>query len=150
MLLQKILALSLICLVVFVASPMIARAQVTNTPESRVKDFYTWYLKAKVGNKNPAKNKQVMNSYVSKRFSRWFYSRGVKDLESGVFFNRDDWRKAWADNIQVDEAVFLSDENAALHVALSSPPDEFVMKLQVILVLEGGKWKIDRVAGYFD
>jgi len=61
-----------------------------------------------------------------------------------------DWSHASADNIEVGEAVFLDDKKAALHVTFSAPPDESVMKLQVRLVKEGGKWKIDRVAGIID
>ena len=121
-----------------------------DTPESRVKDFYSWYLKAKASNLDPDKNRAVMNSHVSKRFSEWFYSKAVQNSDVGIFYNKGDWNRAWADNIEVGESYFTNDDNVVVKIQFSSPPNEFVMKLQLFLVKEGGKWKIDRVAGLFD
>jgi len=139
-----------ICLFFFSASFTLVTAQTRNTPESQTKDFYSWYLKAMAKGQDPTKNKTVIKSYLSLRFSRWHYSKPGRKPNSDVFFNSRDWNAAWADNIEVTEAVYITDNNAALHVMLSAPPEEFVMKLLVNLVKERGKWKIDGVKGSFD
>ena len=132
------------------ATLIMTTAQSNKTPESRARDFYSWYLKGMVKGKDPTKNKTVTKSYLSLRFSRWYYSKAGQNSDSDVFVNSQEWNDAWADNIEIGEAVFIAANNAALHVMLRSPPDEFVMKLQVRLVKEGGKWKIDRVNSLFD
>jgi hypothetical protein len=139
-----------LCIALLATSFTVTSAQSNTMPERRVKDFYSWYLKAMVKGKDPTKNKTLTNSYLSLRFSRWYYSKAGQDSDSDVFVNSQEWNDAWADNIEVGKAVLISDKTAALHVTLSSPPDEFVMKLQVNLVKEGGKWKIDRVTGLFE
>ena len=142
----KVLATCLVSL----ALSVLVNAQARDTPESRTKDFYSWYLKAMVKRKDPTKNKKVTSSYLSARFSRWYYSKAGQNADYDVFVGSQEWNDAWADTIEVGEAVLITDNNAALHVTFRSPPDEFVMKLQVSLVMEGGKWKIDRVRGLFD
>lgn len=139
-----------LCAALLAVSFTVTSAQSNTTPESRTRDFYSWYLKAMVKGKDPTKNKTLTNSYLSLRFSRWYYSKAGQNSDFDVFVNSQEWNDAWADNIEVGEAVLTSDKTAALHVTLSSPPDEFVMKLQVNLVKEGGKWKIDRVTGLFE
>jgi len=103
-----------------------------------------------VKGKDPTKDKAVTRSHLSVRFSRWYYSKAGQSLDYDVFVNSQEWNDAWADNIKVGDAVLIDDKNAALHVMLSAPPEEFVMKLLVKLVKEGGKWKIDRVNGLFE
>lgn len=136
------------CLVALTASVLV-NAQARDTPESRTREFYSWYLKAMVKGKDPTKNKKVTSSYLSVRFSRWYYSKPVQNTDTDVFINSQEWNDAWANNIEVGEAI-ITGNNAALHISFSSPPDEFVMKLQVSLVKEGGKWKIDRVRSLFE
>lgn len=146
----RIVRWSAILTVILTACLAFVNAQANNTPESRVKDFYSWYLKAKASKKDPDKNRAVMKSHVSRRFSKWFYSKEVQNSDVGIFYNKGDWKRAWAHNIEVGEPYFMNDDQVVVKVKLSSPPDEFEMKLQVFLVKEGGKWKIDRVAGYFE
>ncbi len=119
-------------------------AQTNNTPESRVKSFYSWYLKSMVKQKDPTKNKTVMNSYLSTRFSRWYYSKAGQNVDYDIFVNSQEWNDDWADNIKVGKAT-IKGNTAVVKVGLSSPPDDFVMKLQISLVKEAGIWKIDRV-----
>ena len=136
------------CLVA-VAASMIVNAHAHDTPESRTRDFYSWYLKARVNGKDPTRNKKITSSYLSVRFSRWFYSKAVRNADTDVFIDSEEWHDAWADNIEIGAAV-ITGNSAALHIMFSSPPDESVMKLQVSLVKEAGKWKIDRVRGLFE
>jgi hypothetical protein len=137
------------CLVSFAVSVTLVNAQTGNTPESQTKDFYSWYLKAMVRGKDPTKDKKVTSSYLSVRFSRWYYSKAGQNSEADVFINSQEWSDAWADNIEVGTAS-ITGNKAALQVRLTSPPEEFVMKLQVSLTKEGGKWKIDRVRSLVD
>lgn len=145
----KTLRAAVIAILIMAASFTYVNAQAGDTPESRAKDFYTWYLTAMVKEQDPTKDKTVTNSYLSVRFSRWYYSKAGQDADSDAFINSQEWNDAWADNIEVGEAA-VTGNKAVLKVKLSSPPDEFVMNLQVILVKEGGKWKIDRVKALYD
>ncbi|MEQ1761782.1 MAG: DUF3828 domain-containing protein [Pyrinomonadaceae bacterium] len=138
------------CLLFLTASFTHVTAQVRDTPESRAKDFYSWYLKAMVKGKDPTKDKAATRSHLSLRFSRWYYSKAGQNLDYDVFVNSQEWDDAWAENIEIGKAILIDDRSAALHVMLRSPPEEFVMKLQVNLVKENGKWKIDRVTGLFE
>lgn len=147
---RTIFRLPAICIMILVASSVLVNAQASNTPESRVRDFYSWYLKTMVKGKDPTKNRIVISSHLSVRFNRWLYSKAGQSGAPDAFLSSGEWKKAWADNIEVGDAVFTTGNNAVLHLTLSSPPDEFVMKLQVFLVKEGGKWKIDLVKGRFD
>lgn len=147
---RRIVRLAIVCIVILAAPSMLVNAQASNTPESRAKDFYSWYLKAIVKHKDPIKNKTVLSSHLSVRFSRWLYSKAGQSGAADAFLSSGEWKDAWADNIEVGEAVFPTENNAVMHVTLSAPPDEFLMKLQVFLVKERGKWKIDRVTGLFD
>lgn len=147
---RKTLRVAAICIVLAIPAVAVTTAQSNNTPESRTKDFYSWYLKAMVKGKDPTKNKTVTKSYLSLRFSRWYYSKAGQNVDYDVFVGSQEWADAWADNIEVTEAVYVTPNIAALHVMFTAPPDGDVTKLQVKLVKEGGKWKIDRVAGIFE
>ncbi|MEO7539885.1 MAG: DUF3828 domain-containing protein [Pyrinomonadaceae bacterium] len=125
-------------------------AQTVNTPEGRTRDFYSWYLKLLVRKQDPIRNKTIIKSHLSIRLSRWLYSKVNQSVNYDVFVGSRGSAIAGVASVDVGEAVYLDDDSAALHVTLGAAPDEEALKLQVILVKERGKWKIDRVAGLFD
>ena len=133
------------CLVSLTASFTLVNAQAHSTPESRTKDFYSWYLKAMVKGEDPTKNKTVMNSHLSKRFSRSFYSKAGQDLDYDIFVNGQDWNEAWEGNINVGEMT-IKPTTAVVNITLGAASDNWVMRLRISLIKEGATWKIDRVA----
>jgi hypothetical protein len=135
-----------ICLTVIVAAFGSLYGQSNKTPEGRVKNFYGWYLASINKQHDPAKNKTVMNSHLSQRFSRWFYSKAGQNLDYDIFVNGQEWDEAWADRINIGD-LKINRTTAVAKITLGSPPDEWVMKLQISLVSERGTWKIDRVKG---
>lgn len=133
-------------LVLIIASSVCVFAQTSKTPEDRVKSFYSWYLAAINNEKDPAKNKAVMNSHLSRRLSQSFYSKAGQNLDYDIFVNGQDWNPAWADNIVIGELT-TKGVNAKLSIILGSPNGEWDMPLTITLVKEAGTWKIDRVKG---
>lgn len=121
-------------------------AQSGKTPEVRVKSFYGWYLKSINDGPDPDKNKAVMNSHLSRRFSSWYFSKAGQDLDYDIFVNGQDWNDAWADNINVGKAA-INGGKAVVKVELGSPTGDWNMTLTIGLVKEVGTWKIDRVKG---
>jgi len=140
---------SVICAVMLAASATYVTAQTGDTPEGRVQNFYGWYLKAMVAEQDPTKDKAATNSHLSTRFSRWYYSKAGQNADSDAFVDSQEWDDAWADNIEVGKAV-ITGNKAVVKVMLSAPPDESVMTLQVSLVKEAGKWKVDRVKALYE
>ncbi|MEO8648684.1 MAG: DUF3828 domain-containing protein [Acidobacteriota bacterium] len=123
--------------------------QTADSPEGRTRDFYTWYLKALVKKQDRIRNRTIIKSHLSTRFSRWLYSKAGKNLVYDVFVGSPKAVDGTA-SFEVDEAFFVDDNTAALHIVFGDPPNEDALKLLVTLVKEGGKWKIDRVNSIFD
>jgi hypothetical protein len=115
-----------------------------NSPEDRVKSFYSWYLTQINKERDPAKNRAVMNSHLSRRLSRSFYSKAGQDLDHDIFVNGQDWNPAWADNIAIGQLT-RKRLTATLSIILGSPNANWDLPLTVTLVKELGIWKIDRV-----
>lgn len=132
--------------VLLVVSYAHVAAQANNTPEGRVKRFYSWYLKSMAKQQDPTKNKAVMNSYVSNRFSRWYYSKAGQNLDYDIFVNGQDWNEAWANNISAGKAT-INGHTAVVKLTLGSPSDDWIQHLNISLIKEAGIWKIDRVKG---
>jgi Protein of unknown function (DUF3828) len=135
-----------ICLVFIFVSFTGAKAQTNNSPESRVKSFYDWYLKSISKQQDPSKNKTVMNSHLSRRFGGWFYSKAGQNLDYDIFINAQDWNEAWINNINVGKAT-INGNTAVVKITLGTPPDTWIQRLNISLVKEAGNWKIDRVKG---
>jgi hypothetical protein len=133
-------------LLLIVGSTVCLHGQTGKTPEDRVKGFYTWYLTAINNEQDPSKNKVVMNTHLSRRLSRSFYSKAGQNLDYDIFVNGQDWNEAWADNIVIGE-LSTKGLTATLSIILGSPNAEWDMPLTIALVKEAGTWKIDRVKG---
>lgn len=137
----------LLAVVVLAISFTTINAQPPNTPESRVKWFYSWYFKSINDGKEPSKD--VINSNLSKRFSRSYFSQGGHQPKSDsfdydVFLNSQEWSEDWVDNMNVGKAT-IKGNTAVVKLKLSMTDDDFVLTLKVSLVKEAGVWKIDRV-----
>lgn len=119
-------------------------AQSNKTPEGRVQNFYNWYLKAIDDEQDPAKNRTVMNSHLSARLNKWFYSKAGQDLDADYFVGSQEWSDQWAGNVNVGELT-IKRTTAVVNITLGPMSDEWYPKLQIDLVKEGTVWKIDRV-----
>ena len=118
-------------------------AQTNNTPESRVKSFYGWYLKSFVP--DPARKKTVLNLSLSTRFHRWYYSKAGQNADYDVFLDGQEWSDAWVDNITMGKAAITGNKAVLKVILRSPPPEELVKTLQIRLIKESGTWKIDYV-----
>jgi hypothetical protein len=136
--------LTLIVLLSF--SGICVAAQSNKTPEGRVKNFYSWYLKSINDGQDPAKKRSVLTSHLSARLGKWFYSKAGQGLEADYFISSQEWNEAWADNIIILE-LEIGRTKAAVNVTLGSPKRDWDMPLKISLIKEGGTWKIDRVKG---
>lgn len=118
--------------------------QSNKTPEGRVQNFYNWYLKAINDEQDPAKNRTVMNSHLSVRLSKWFYSKAGQDLDGDYFVGSQEWSDQWAGNVNVGELT-IKRTTAIVNITLGPMSDEWYPKLRIDLIKEGAVWKIDRV-----
>lgn len=91
---------------------------------------------------DPTKNRPVMRSYLSARLDKWLYSKAGQGSEADVFIGSQEWSDQWADKINVGRAQ-INSKTAVVNVTLG--PDDYLWKLRIYLVREGGVWKIDRV-----
>lgn len=131
-------------IVLLAASFTYVNAQENNSPEARVESFYRWYLREMAGQHGSANNKTVTKSYVSIRFSRWYYSKAGQNLDYNVFLSGQEWNEAWADSVNVGKAT-IKGNSATVKLTLGGTPDDWIKRLNISLVKEAGKWKIDRV-----
>ena len=122
----------------------IAYAQSSKTPEARVKNFYSWYLKGINDGQDPSKNKAVMNSHLSARLGKWYSSKAGRELDSDYFVRTQEWSDEWAGHVNVGEPS-INGTTAVVDITFGSTSDEWHHKLQIGLIMEGGMWKIDRV-----
>lgn len=133
-----------ICLMLVGMSCIAVYGQSNKTPEGRVQNFYNWYLKSIDDEQDPAKNRAVMNSHLSARLGKWFYSKAGQDLDADYFVGSQEWSAQWAGNVNVGEMT-IKRTTAVVNITLGPMSEEWYPKLQIDLVKEGTVWKIDRV-----
>lgn len=137
-------------IVLLAASLTCVNAQENNSPEGRVKSFYSWYLtslnKQQGPTQNPTKNKTVMRSHLSTRLGGWLYSKTGQNWEADIFVQGQGFNEAWANNVNVGKAT-IKGNTAVVKLDLGSPPDDWIKRLNISLVKEVGIWKIDRIKG---
>ena len=122
-----------------------SQAATKETPESVIKNFYTWYVHELNRNGDPlTKLKPRLRQFVSARLLREIDKavKGPDGLNGDYFLDAQDWDKEWEKNIVISR-VNVAKGKAGVTVSLSGP--QMSRKLKVSLVHEGGKWKIDKV-----
>ena len=114
-------------------------------PESVIRDFYGWYVKAVLANRDPFSDDSAkLKQYVTPRFLKQIQKlRDNEELSFDPFLHAQDLDKAWAKNITVATPT-VSGESATANVELKGP-EMGSHKLAVKLRQEGGAWKIDKV-----
>jgi len=129
----------------FIVSVGATLTKAADTHEQTVKKFYTWYLKRIITDKSPRNEKAVFQKSVSKRLSRWYYSRAYEEYGADYFIDAqnsdDEWR------VTTGKAIIKRD-TATLKVKLAAPntgKNGSTQNLTVKLVKEEGVWKINSV-----
>ena len=114
-------------------------------PESVIRDFYAWYIKAVLANRDPFTDDSAkLKQYATARFLKQIQKlRDDEELSFDPFLHAQDLDKAWAKNITVATPT-VSGESATANVELKGP-EMGSHKLAVKLRQEGGAWKIDKV-----
>src|SRR5579883_3219429 len=89
----------------FATSPHTAVNQAAQTPEQVARDFYKWYLRALNQNKDPLKQREILNRYVTARRLQEI-RRQVRagEYDADFFISAQDWDKDWEKNISVSDA----------------------------------------------
>ena len=116
-----------------------------DTAEQATKSFYGWYLKQVIANKNANDKKEIIQKYVSKRLSRWYFSPAYEEYGADYFIDAQDLDENW--QVTTSKAV-IKGNTATLKVKLAAPnagKDGWTQNLTVKLVKEAGAWKIDSV-----
>lgn len=113
-------------------------------PEERVSSFYRWYLRSIIA--GPDVDKVVMISHLSKRFTRWLYSKAGESRDYDPFTNGQDFNDEWVNHIIIDKVTTIGSKST-VSLILGSPNNDWNMPMTISLVKENGTWKIDRVRG---
>ncbi len=114
-------------------------------PESVIRDFYGWYIKAVLANRDPFTDDSAkLKQYATARFLKQIQKlRDDEELSFDPFLHAQDVDKAWPKNITVAPPA-VSGDSATANVELKGP-EMGTHKLAVKLRQEGGAWKIDKV-----
>ena len=144
----RMLVRSFLGAVVLLLLATFAAAQESGTagkPESVIRDFYGWYVKAVLANRDPFTGDSAkLKQYVTTRFIKQIQKlRDDEELSFDPFLHAQDLDKAWAKNITVATPT-MSGDSASANVELKGT-EMGSRKLAVKLRQEGGAWKIDQV-----
>ena len=116
-----------------------------SSPESVIREFYAWYVKAVLANRDPFKDDSAkLKQYATTRFIGQIKKmRDGDELGSDPFLHAQDLDKGWAKNIKVSTPAIKGDV-ATANVELKGS-EMGTHKLAVTLRQEGGTWKVDKV-----
>lgn len=116
------------------------------TPDSRVRSFYAWYLRELNAEHDPIANRKVLAQYLTSRYSTAI-ARALKregGIDADPFIDAQDFDPLWEKNLAVSKAV-ITGSKATTNVTLKGGPNFGTKKLKIGLKKEGGVWKIDSV-----
>jgi hypothetical protein len=115
------------------------------TPKIAIENFYAWYVHVLNQDGDPlTRQRTKLRQFASARLLRELdrVVKGPDGLDGDYFLDAQDWDKQWEKNIAVSQ-LQIRNGRAFATVSLTGP--EMSRKLKVQLVLEGGRWKIDKV-----
>ncbi len=119
-----------------------------SSPEQVIRHFYQWYVQGLVNHRDPfEKDRATLKRFATERLINAIdhMRKGPDGLDGDYFLDAQDFDAEWGKNMTVASPI-IKDKKAAVEVELSSK-EMGSRKLLVSLVLEGGAWKIDNVAG---
>ncbi|MEP6789073.1 MAG: DUF3828 domain-containing protein [Acidobacteriota bacterium] len=134
------LTFSTVLLIAF-AEHILVNAQ-TRMPETVLKDFYQWYIRAvDVGPDPFRRSKPTMRKYVTVRLMEQIARDEARGLDADSFVMTQEWDADWAKHVTVSE---LSIKGAKATAIVTFGKDNYP-RVAVTLVKVAGIWKIDRV-----
>lgn len=139
-------------LVLFVCvTAIVARVTAADrSPETTIREFYTWYLHALVANTEPLAQEDKMKQFVTSRLLKDIERASTVDsdmdgggLDHDPIICAQDFDKDWAKNMRVTGIKADRDQAMAM---LEFRDREFARhKLKLRLVREEDDWKIDKI-----
>lgn len=145
----------IVLLVVVIIAATLSRATaaepakaLSSNPTETLRGFYYWYVKELIANRDPMSNRAALKSFATARLLNELGSmkRGPEGLNGDYFLDAQDFDDQWAKKISVSD-VKINGKNASAEVMLKGKTADMNRRLKVDLVLEGGTWKVDKVAG---
>jgi hypothetical protein len=143
---KRIAALVSIILAVLSTTP--ARgAKTFASPEECIRNFYTWYVKHLVANRDPMKQRKEIRRFATERLLTEIdkMTKGPDGLNGDYFVDAQDFDPLWAKNITISAVETMGDRSKA-HVLLKGSKG-MQKKLIVHVAAEDGTWKVDKVQG---
>ncbi|MBC7795238.1 MAG: DUF3828 domain-containing protein [Pyrinomonadaceae bacterium] len=116
-----------------------------SSPETTIKNFYSYYVGAIEANKFPLKDDSVkLKRFITLRlYNEQRKKYDANEFDADYFLQAQDFDKNWAKNVTVSD-VKKSPNKTTANVLLKGK-DDFDQKLKLSLVNEKGKWKIDKI-----
>ena len=114
-----------------------------STPETTIKNFYSWYVREISKNKFPlAEQPTKMKQFITARC----YNENKKaydnnEFDADYFISAQDFDERWATNVKISN-VKIKGNKATANVVLDGK-GSFDSKLKLKLVKEKSVWKID-------
>src|SRR5262249_20511047 len=121
-----------------------------SSPEAVIKQFYGWYVREVLRNKDPMKaERPAMRRYVTLRLLREDdrNAKGPGGLDGDYFLDAQDFDEDWQKNIMVSN---LTQKAGIATATVALKGKEMNRSLQVTLRQESGVWRIDKVKGLAD
>jgi hypothetical protein len=141
-----------LCTLIFAALMVVgvgnAVAQAPATPESRARQFYSWYLHELNAERNPISNSRGLRKYVTTRMVRSIERALGREngIDADIFIDAQDFDEQWEQNITASKAV-INGGTARVTITLRGPSSSWNRRLRLGLKKEAGEWKIDSVNG---
>lgn len=121
-----------------------AQAQQTETPETVVRGFYSWYLhELSSENMNPLKQKTTALKYMTPQL----YMNApklIRRMDADIFICAQDWDKGWEKNFTATTPE-VKNNSATTTVTLPSGETDKI-KINVTLLKTAAGWRINKVA----
>lgn len=117
------------------------------TPETVIKNFYSWYIDALNKNLDPLSrnHRTKLKQFVSARFIAEVEDMIRKnEYDADAFIAGQDWDKNWGENITVSKLT-ANKNKASANVFLKGKDKGMNHKLRITLLQKNGSWKIDNV-----
>lgn len=114
-----------------------------STPETTIKNFYSWYVREISKNKFPlAEQPTKMKQFITARC----YNENKKaydnnEFDADYFISAQDFDERWATNVKMSN-VKINGNKATANVVLDGK-SSFDSKLKLKLIKEKSIWKID-------
>jgi Protein of unknown function (DUF3828) len=114
-------------------------------PSETIRSFYRWYVGELIANRQPLKDQAKMKHFISGQLSKQIAKMEKEGLDYDYFTQAQDFDDLWAKNVAVSN-LRIRGTKAAADVVLKGATADMVRRLKLDLELEGGDWKIDKVA----